>query len=129
MSGTTAFDIIAAVISSGSLVTLIIFIVNRHDSRKDELTKVYDKLTEIQDESKKSDNYLEKKLKKLEKDIVRTQLLQLMQSYDSEDEHELMQVAEHYFSKEHLAANWYMTTKFNRFMQKNKIAKPEWFNK
>ena len=106
-----ALDIINCILGGGSLVTLIIFLIQRHDTRNNELQR------------------LSKQMDKLEKDIVRTQLLQLMQSYDAEDEHELMQVAEHYFSKEHLAANWYMTTKFNRFMQKNKIAKPEWFNK
>ena len=118
----TALGIITTILSSGSLVTLIIFLVQRHDTKNDDLKELCNKVDELKTENNK-------KFKKLEKDIVRTQLLQLMQSYDSEDEHELMQVAEHYFSKEHLAANWYMTTKFNRFMQKNKIAKPEWFNK
>ena len=129
MGELSILDLLELILSSGSIITLAIFLIQRHDARKDENKKVLEKLEELHTESIAQDIELEKKLRKLEKDIVRTQLLQLMQDYDSDDEFELMQVAEHYFSKEHLAANWYMTTKFNRFLKKNNIAKPEWLDK
>lgn len=102
-------EIIAAICGCGWLATLVTFFVSRRDNRKDELAKI------------------NKQLQRLEKDGVRTQLLLLMANYTEEDEHELLTCAEHYFSAEHLHANWYMTSKFNRFLVKNNIAKPNWF--
>ena len=122
----SAVEIILRVLDVGALVTFVIFLITRRDNRKNEFGKVYAKLEEIQNESAEQDRRIEKKMRKLEKDIVRTQLLQLMQSYTPENEHELMQVAEHYFSKDHLHANWYMTGMFNRFISKHGIAQPEW---
>lgn len=123
----TAIDLIELVLTSGSLVTLIIFIINRHDAKKDENKKIHDELSEIRLASEQEDEALKKELKKLEKDSVRTQLLLLMSHYRPEDEHELLQVAEHYFID--LDANWYLTPKFNRFLEEEKIARPEWFKK
>lgn len=112
----TVIDLIELVLTSGSLVTLIIFLVNRHDAKKDE----YEKLRE-------EDEAIKRELVKLEKDSVRTQLLLLMNHYRPEDQHELLQVAEHYFVD--LDANWYLTPKFNRFLEEQNIARPEWFKK
>ena len=92
------------IIGGLGLGSLIIFFVQRHDTKKG----------------------LDRQLKKLEKDNVRTQLLLLMYTYDPKDEAELMSCAEHYFKD--LDGNWFMTPKFNRFIQKNKIAKPEWLD-
>ena len=105
-----ALEIASVVFGGGSLVTLIIFLINRHDTRNDEMVKI------------------NKQLKRLEKDGIRTQLLLLMRTYADEDEHELLQVAEHYFSKEQLNGNWYMTTLFKRFIKKHNIAQPDWFS-
>lgn len=63
--------------------------------------------------------------KRLEVDIVRTQLLVLLSDYP-ENVSEIMKVSEHYFSD--LEGDWYMTSLFNTWLTKNKIAKPEWFN-
>ena len=84
--------------------SLIIFFIQRHDQKKG----------------------LEAKLKIVEKDSVRTQLLLLMYMYKPKDEAELMKCAQHYFVD--LEANWYMTPLFNRFVQENGIAKPEWLD-
>ena len=102
-------EILSLIIGGGSLVTLLIFLIKRHDERKDELGKI------------------NKQLYTLEKDGVRTQLLLLMEHYTDEDEHELLTCAEHYFSEEHLNANWYMTAKFKRFLDAKKIPIPIWF--
>lgn len=97
--------IVSSVIGSSGIVTLITFLINRHDRKKNGMGKII------------------KQLDKLEKDTVRTQLLLLMNNYKGE-EAELLTCAEHYFTD--LKGNWYMTTMFNKFVQQNHIAKPEW---
>lgn len=104
-----ALDIISCILGGGSLVTLIIFLIQRQDTKNNELER------------------LSKQMDKLEKDIVRTQLLLLMESYQPGQESEIMAVAEHYFAD--LDGNWYMTTLFNKFVEENKIAEPEWLKK
>ena len=106
--------IITGICGAGWLATLIMFFIQRNDTAKqkknDDSKRLYD---------------VEEALKKNEKDNVRIQLLLLMSTYTEEDEHELLTCAEHYFVE--LKSNWYMTAKFNRFLQKNNIAVPEWF--
>lgn len=123
----TWFDIAITALTSSNLIALIVFFIKRHDAKKGWMEGFDHKLDDIRKEAEKKDKELEKKLNKLEKDSVRTQLLILMNDYQPEDEHELLQVAEHYFVV--LKANWYMTPKFNRFLKKNKIAQPEWLEK
>lgn len=101
--------IVTAICGCGWMATLIMFFVQRHDQKKEGLDSI------------------KKQLKRLEKDGIRTQLLLLMRTYSDEDEYELLQVAEHYFSKDELAGDWYMTTLFNRFLANHNIAKPSWF--
>ena len=123
----TIFNVVELLLTSGSLVTLIIFLINRHDDKKSTYKKLQEELTKIKEESDSKDEHLQKELKQLEKDSVRTQLLLLMNHYHPDDEHELMVVAQHYFID--LEANWYLTPKFNRFLEKYKIARPEWLPK
>lgn len=112
----TVQDIITLICGIGWVGTFVMFLVQRHDAKKDKNSGVNEQLKDI-----------DKRLKKQEKDNVRIQLLLLMASYTPEDERELLTCAEHYFSKEHLNANWYMTSKFNRFIEQQNIAKPSWF--
>ena len=123
----TIGDIIRDLLASGCLVTLIIFLVQRHDTKKDTYKKLHEELEQMQTNLNEKDINLESELKKLEKDSVRTQLLLLMNNYHPEDEHEIMTLAEHYFVK--LQADWYLTPKFNRFLEKHQIARPEWLPK
>ena len=104
-----ALDILSCILGGGSLVTLIIFLIQRNDTKNNELQR------------------LSKQMDKLEKDIVRTQLMILMENYTPGQESEIMAVAEHYFAD--LDGNWYMTTLFNKFVEENKIAEPEWLSK
>lgn len=67
---------------------------------------------------------LKKKLGKLEKDSVRTQLLVLMSDY-SDNKQEILEVAQHYFAD--CKGNWYMTSMFSKWLTDNSIGKPEWF--
>lgn len=106
--------IITGICGAGWFATLIMFFIQRHDTK-----------AQTDSEENKRLNDLEEALKKNEKDNVRIQLLLLMSTYTEEDEHELLTCAEHYFVE--LKSNWYMTAKFNRFLQKHNIAVPEWF--
>lgn len=112
----TVQDIITLICGIGWIGTLLVFFIQRHDTKKDKNDEVKQELDSIRTAQKKA-----------EKDNVRIQLLLLMANYTPEDEHELLTCAEHYFSREHLNANWYMTSKFNRFIEHQKIAKPSWF--
>lgn len=67
---------------------------------------------------------LKKKLGKLEKDSVRTQLLLLMSDY-SDNRQEILEVAQHYFAD--CKGNWYMTSMFSKWLTDNEIGRPEWF--
>ena len=96
-------NIISMIIGGLGIGSLITFFVTRHDTKKG----------------------LEEKLKKVEKDAVRTQILLMMYNYDPADEHELLTCAEYYFKK--LEGDWYLTAKFKRFIDQYKIAKPDWF--
>lgn len=100
----TAVTIIVAVLGSTALATLIQFFVNRHDLREG----------------------VQNKLTTLEKDVLRTQLL-LLVTMRPQEKQEIMTVAEHYFGA--LRGNWYMTSIFNKYIEDNQIAKPDWFNR
>lgn len=127
--GTTIsmIDILELFFAGGGFVTLIIFLIKRHDAKKSEYKKLHNELAAFKEESHREDEELRAELIKVEKDTVRIQLLLLMYHYKPENEHEMMIVAEHYFVN--LEANWYMTEKFNSFLEENHIAKPEWFKK
>ena len=100
----TVASIIIGVLGAVDLVTLIIFFINRHDQKKG----------------------LEDKLKTLERDGLRTQLLMLM-LLKPDSKQEIMTIAQHYFAV--LKGNWYMTDLFNHWLQEQGDSAPEWFNK
>lgn len=102
--GTTA--IILECIGSAGLFAFIEFLINRNDTTKDRLDR------------------MEKNQQKLERDLVRTQMLIMMNHYP-ESEAEIMKLAEHYFKD--LEGDWYMTSLFNKWLAKTGIGKPEWF--
>lgn len=61
---------------------------------------------------------------KTEKDSVRTQLLVLMSDYP-DNQSEIMGVAQHYFVD--CKGNWYITSMFNKWLEREQIGKPDWF--
>ena len=104
----TIATIIIGILGAVDFVTLLIFFINRHDQKKG----------------------LEDKLRTLEKGELRTQLLVLMLLQPAAKQ-EIMTIAQHYFSKKTaggLEGNWYMTSLFNHWLQKQGDAKPEWFD-
>ena len=90
--------IVVAIIGSGALSTVLSAIINAASKRS--------------------------KLKKIEKDTVRLQLLFLM--YVIPDEHqELMNVAQYYFIT--LKGDWYMTSLFAKYLKQHGLERPDWF--
>jgi len=100
----TVVSIIIGVLSAVDLATLLMFFINRHDQKKG----------------------LEDKLKTLERDGLRTQLLMLT-LLKPDSKQEIMTIAQHYFAV--LKGNWYMTDLFNHWLQEQGDSVPEWFNK
>lgn len=96
--------IIIAVVGSTALATLVQFFVTRHDNKRN----------------------LSKRLDKLERDGLRTQMLVLI-IQRPEEKQEILTIAEHYFKD--LKGDWYMTSIFNKWIIDSDIAEPEWFNK
>lgn len=72
----------------------------------------------------KDNNNWKSKIKKIERDSVRMQLLVLISDYP-EEKQEIMNVAEYYFDR--LKGNWYMTSLFSKWLKKNGIDNPAWF--
>ena len=99
----TIITIIVAVISSQAIFGFIQFMITRRDTGRN----------------------INGKLSKLERDILRTQLLMLV-LLKPEEEQEILMVAEHYFKD--LDGDWYMTSIFNKWLTDSDIAQPEWFN-
>lgn len=96
------WQIILAIIGSTAVATLVQFFVTRNDNKKN----------------------LSKRLDRLERDVLRTQLLLLI-LMRPEEQQEILTIAEHYFKD--LKGDWYMTSIFNKWLKANEIAEPEWF--
>lgn len=106
--------IVVAVLGSNGVMGLIQFLITRHDTRKN----IGGQFAALKEE-------LKGKLKKQEKDSLRTQLLFLV--LIKPDEHqEILTIAQHYFAD--LQGNWYMTSIFAKWLQEQNIGEPEWFN-
>lgn len=109
-------EIVLAIIGSGALSALIsggFGLLSRHLDDKKEAARRNDELEDVK-----------KKLKKLEKDSVRTQLLLLMASFPT-NQQEIEEVAQHYFVD--CGGNWYMTNLFSSWISDNHYGEPEWF--
>jgi hypothetical protein len=107
MTGEMWLALIGVVFGSAGLFALIQFLISRHD-------KKHDRLQEI-----------EKQLNKTEADSVRMQLLFLVTQMPEEHQ-EIMTVGEHYFSD--LKKNWYMTSLFQKWCDKEHLEVPIWVN-
>lgn len=96
-------SIVIAVLASNALFAFVQFLITRQDTKKN----------------------VKGKLAVLEKDVLRTQLLLLI-LLKPEEKQEILTIGEHYFRV--LKGNWYMTSIFNKWLEENNIARPEWFN-
>lgn len=96
------------VLGGGNVILFIKFLIERHDRKKEH-----------------EDENLKNRLEILEKDGLRTQLLLLI-LLNSGEQAEILRVAEHYFKD--LQGNWYMTSIFNKWLESEAVASPEWFD-
>ena len=92
-------------IGGGAIVSLIQFLINRHDNKHSKLNGITDTL-----------NHMDKKLSLLKKDSERTQLLLLITSYPKRTD-EILEVAHQYFVCD--GGNWYMTKLFTDWCNEN----------
>ena len=97
----TIVAIIGAVLASNALFGFIQFIITRKD------------------------NSFKKAMSRLERDVLRTQLL-VMVVLKPKESQEILTLAEHYFKD--LNGDWYMTSIFNKWLLESDIAQPEWFD-
>lgn len=100
--------VVIAVIGSTGLFTFLQFLISRNDKKKEHLDDVH------------------LALKELRKDTTRTQLMMLFTDYPEQHD-EIMTLAEFYFHN--LGGNWYMSTLFSSWLQKEGLVKPSWFNR
>lgn len=105
-------NILLGVLGGGNLILFIKFLIERHDRKKEKAEE-------------KEQEGIKNKLLVLEKDGLRTQLLLLILIRPNEQT-EILRIAEHYFGVLH--GNWYMTSIFNKWLEDNDIAEPEWFD-
>lgn len=104
--------IIAGVLASGGLWTLIQFLINRKDDKNSTMQAIKDKVDEI-----------ESNMIKNERDALRTQLI-VMIALHPDEKSEILELAKHYFVD--LKGNWFATPIFNKWCLKMHI-EPEWF--
>lgn len=95
--------IIITVLTSNALFAFLQYLISRSDTK----------------------NNIKGKLVTLEKDVLRTQLLLLI-LMKPEEQQEILTIAEHYFADLH--GDWYMTSIFNKWLEAEIIAEPEWFD-
>ena len=114
-----ALDILSCVLGGGSLITLIIFLIKRHDEKSEKNDKTLEEIKAIR-----------KQQEKQEKDSVRLQILLMMYNYTEDKKEALMKCAEYYFKpkeKGGLEADWYLTDEFRSFLKTHDIECPIWF--
>lgn len=115
--------VLTALLSSGTL-SFIQYLIARHDKKQDEKDGLRAAVKEVKAKLEALDKDMNSKMKKQEKDSIRTQLLVLI-FFQPDEKQEILTLGEHYFRV--LKGNWYMTSIFNRWLEKNGEAKPEWF--
>ena len=106
MDNNTITTIVTAILASNGFFALLQFVITRWDTKKS----------------------LEGKLKHLERDGLRTQLL-IMLLLKPKEKTEILTLAERYFRKppNGLGGNWYMTSMFNTWLEEYTVLKPDWF--
>ena len=106
-----AEKILLGILGGGNIILFIKFLIERYDRKQERAED-------------KAENGIEDRLRKLEKDGIRTQLLLLI-LLKPEEQTEILKVAEYYFCK--LKANWYMTGMFKKWADARGL-EPEWFD-
>lgn len=117
--------IVITALTSGGFLAFIQWLISRHDKKQDEKNGLRAAVKKLQEALETLDKDLKSKLRKQEKDGLRTQLLVLI-LLKPEEKQEIMTISEHYFKV--LKGDWYMTSIFNKWLLEVGEAKPEWFD-
>ena len=115
--------ILIAVLGCGNLFLFIQFLIERKDRKAE---REEDKAEKKQERAEDMEwSKILDWLNRLEKDTLRTQLLVLI-ILRPKEQTEILRIAEHYFKDLH--GNWCMTSIFNRWIEEENVAKPQWFD-
>lgn len=109
-------EVIVAVIAgvfSGAFFTFLQFLIQRKDSRKQDMEDIKDAIEEIKGE-----------MQDIKLGNARTELMLLFNDYP-DNEQEVLKQAEKYFVQ--LNGNFYMTSMFTKWLELNHISIPGWF--
>lgn len=117
-------DLILVLIANNALWAFAQFLISRHDRKADDKDGLKAAMRDIKKKLEDLETEIKAKLKKQEKDAVRTQLLVLI-LLKPEEEQEILTLGEHYFKN--LKGNWYMTSIFKNWIKEYKVANPDWF--
>lgn len=109
-----AITIIGIILGSSGLFAFLTFLITRRDNAKKEIKTLNGKIDNIEQ------CLIEERL-----NSTRVQMLIMMNHY-KKDKHQIMQLAERYFKDLH--GDFYMTSLFAEWLNKNNIEKPLWFD-
>lgn len=107
------------------LFGIIMLLINRAFTKKDKQDNEADEKDKRIEALEALAKSQQKSLDRAERDNCRIQMLILLNHY-SNNVSEIMKVAEHYAS---IGGNWYMTSLFNDWLDKQGIDKPIWWEK
>lgn len=112
-------------LSSAAFLEFIQFLINRHDKKKGVLAELKKDFEDFKKQILDKFKEQKKRDQKVERDNCRTQLLLLISDFP-EERQEALTLAKHYFVD--LEGDWYATSIFHSYLQKNGIPIPPWFN-
>ena len=115
-------DLLVALLINNALWAFVQFLITRHDKKTDDKDGFKKAIEDLKSEFEQFSKDIKSKLKKQEKDAVRTQLLVLI-LLKPDEEQEILTLAEHYFKV--LRGNWYMTSIFKNWLNKRNSQKNE----
>ena len=118
-------SICSAILGSTALVSLVQFLINRHDKKKEDKKDKWDEVNEKLDSSATKQDRLAEDMSETKIDLTRTNLLLLMASYPK-NVSEILYVARKYFVD--YKGDAYVTPIFSQWLIKQGIDKPVWFD-
>lgn len=124
MQETVLIAVISA-LTSGGCLAFVQFLITRRDKKKDEESGVSAAIEKLNSRLESLEKEIKNKMRKQEKDSLRTQLL-VMIIWRPTEKKEILTLGERYFKE--LRGNWYMTSIFNKWLEEQDVAKPEWIS-
>ena len=113
---------------AGGAFAFLEYLINRSDKKQEKKEGLKTAIENIEASIKALKEDFDKRLRKAEKDALRTQLLVMISDYPHE-KREILALGERYFAKppDGLDGNWVMTDIFKSWLKKEGHSNPEWF--